>query len=287
MTAPQDSVPGAQHGHAMTPHECAEAALTEANRYGQMIDAMRKGQRGVLASVLTAAFARAVAAALPDLSTHHGKIDNLRRALSVIDTRDPELHRLLAERNIKVVSLDGGQSAFEPDGAFPTSDYLQHETASEPSAEALELATFLRKVIEDGHDRTSPIAQQDKENALLIDGVAARAVAAERAKPAASDLERRADGNAHVSFENLPGFHFLLIPGEDASRALLFAINEFSGLYIAAVRAEARAKGHREGESAMRRACVRTWRNLRDRGFSEHQIEWVAQELARAVSEDI
>lgn len=54
-----------------------------------------------------------------DMNTHAGQIDNLRAALSVIDTRDPELHRLLAERNMIVTSVDGGGTPFKPDGAFP------------------------------------------------------------------------------------------------------------------------------------------------------------------------
>jgi hypothetical protein len=54
---------------------------------------------------------------------HERKIDALRSALSALDTRDPALHRLLAERNIIVRSLDGGSTPFRPDGAFPESEY--------------------------------------------------------------------------------------------------------------------------------------------------------------------
>jgi hypothetical protein len=60
----------------------------------------------------------------PDPRTDHDKkIDALRSALSVLDTRDPALHRLLAERNIIVRSLDGGSTPFRPDDAFPESEY--------------------------------------------------------------------------------------------------------------------------------------------------------------------
>lgn len=59
----------------------------------------------------------------PDTNSHAHIIDMLRYWLGCIDTRDPDLHRLLLERNIVVTSLDGGNSPFQSYGAFPVADY--------------------------------------------------------------------------------------------------------------------------------------------------------------------
>lgn len=43
---------------------------------------------------------------------------------------------------------------------------------------------------------------------------------------------RRDDGSLHVHLPNLPGFHFILQPGEVVETALLPTLNEFLPLYL-------------------------------------------------------
>jgi hypothetical protein len=43
----------------------------------------------------------------------------------------------------------------------------------------------------------------------------------------------RSDGTLHITSEDLPGFHFILGPGEDPQEALLPALKEFVPLHFA------------------------------------------------------
>jgi hypothetical protein len=77
-----------------------------------------------------------------DTNSHSHIIDQARYWLSRIDTRDPDLHRLLRERNMVVTSIDGGRSAFRPDGAFPAEDYPKSPAGSGGEFPALDRAKW-------------------------------------------------------------------------------------------------------------------------------------------------